>query len=171
MKVCGEPWPVPEITFWNLRGATSGFPAEADKSGVRLLSGFSPSLLKLILEGSELAGEEEEIQEDVVVVEDGVEVVRTVKRKAKANPLDVLRKCLDDPVYDAVREVLDASSAPGGEGAGEAAEVEPDVAAAAAADAEAEAEAAAAEAEAAMAEDWVEVESQSLRVRHRRLDA
>ena len=156
----GSPWPVPTITYWNLRGGTSGFPAEADKPGVKLLSGFSPSLLKLILDGGELEGEEE-IEEEVVVVEDGVEVVRTVKRKAKANPLDVLRKCLDDPMYDAVREVLGASRSGGAGAAGGAAEAE----------AEAEAEVPGAAAAAAVAEDWVEVENQSLRVRHRHLDA
>ena len=121
-----------------------------------MLSGFSPSLLKLILDGGELEGEEE-IEEEVVVVEDGVEVVRTVKRKAKANPLDVLRKCLDDPMYDAVREVLGASGSGGTGAAGGAAEAETEVPGAAAA--------------AAVAEDWVEVENQSLRVRHRHLDA
>ena len=123
-----------------------------------MLSGFSPSLLKLILDGGELEGEEE-IEEEVVVVEDGVEVVRTVKRKAKASPLDVLRKCLDDPMYDAVREVLGASRSGGAGAAGGAAE------------AEAEAEVPGAAAAAAVAEDWVEVENQSLRVRHRHLDA
>ena len=103
VKVCGEPWPAPTITFWNLRGTTSGFPASADQSGVRLLSGFSPALLKLLLDGGAEAEEEE-----VEVVVDGKVVVQKVKRKP--TPLETLRKCLDDGQYDPVREVLSASA-------------------------------------------------------------
>ena len=105
VKVCGEPWPAPQITFWNLRGTTQGFPAGADVPGVKLLSGFSPALLKLLLDGDEMGedGPEEEVEMEVL----GKKVV--VKKKRKATPLETLRKCLDDAQYDAVREVLAAS--------------------------------------------------------------
>jgi len=49
MKVCGKEWPAPHIVYWNLRGDTSGFPAQADTPGVTMLSGFSRSLMKLLL--------------------------------------------------------------------------------------------------------------------------
>ena len=105
VKVCGEPWPAPQITFWNLRGTTQGFPAGADVPGVKLLSGFSPALLKLLLDGDEMGedGPEEEVEMEI----EGETVV--VKKKRKATPLETLRKCLDDAQYDAVREVLATS--------------------------------------------------------------
>jgi len=98
VQVCGKPWPAPRITFWNLRGNTHGFPVSADQPGVKMLSGFSPALLKLVLEG----GEEDE---EVEVMVDG----KKQTKKVKATPLDTLRKCLDDGQYDPVREVLSAS--------------------------------------------------------------
>merc|ERR1711908_104204 len=104
VQVCGEPWPAPQITFWNLRGRTSGFPASADQPGVKLLSGFSPALLKLVLGGEEEGLEEEEVETEV----DGEVVVTKVKRKA--TPLETLRKCLDDGQYDPVRAILSAST-------------------------------------------------------------
>ena len=47
-------YPIPEMVFWNLRGDTVDFPAPRDKKGVAMLSGFSPSLMKLVMEGKEL---------------------------------------------------------------------------------------------------------------------
>merc|ERR1712144_138786 len=72
----------------NLRGDTQGgFMADAKTPGVRLLSGFSPALLKLVLTG-------EEVEEDEAVTVDGVSRAETT------------RKCLDAPRYDAVRAML-----------------------------------------------------------------
>ncbi len=51
LQVCGKAWPAPHIIYWNLRGATNGFPAQGDTPNVTMLSGFSPSLLKLLLNG------------------------------------------------------------------------------------------------------------------------
>jgi len=48
---------MPIIVFWNVRGNVnpqSGAPATADDKGVIMLSGFSKSLLTLIMEGDEL---------------------------------------------------------------------------------------------------------------------
>ncbi len=47
-------YPVPDLVFWNLRGDTVDFPAPGDRKGVAMLSGFSPALMKLIMEGKEL---------------------------------------------------------------------------------------------------------------------
>ena len=104
-KVCGEPWSPPHITFWNLRGDTTGFPAQADTEGVTMLSGFSPSLLKLILSGENLQ-DEEVITE--VIDEDGDVVL--VKEKVKKTPYHTIRKALDDTAYDKVREILGRSN-------------------------------------------------------------
>merc|ERR1711881_59317 len=83
---------LPTITYWNLRGDTQGgFMADSKTPGVRLLSGFSPALLKLVLTG-------EEVDEDDVTV-DGVS-------RAKPTPYQTMRKCLDAPRYDAVRVML-----------------------------------------------------------------
>merc|ERR1712230_349359 len=85
---------LPTITYWNLRGDTQGggFMADASCPGVRLLSGFSPALLKLVLTG-------EEVDEDEEVTVDGVS-------RAKPTPYETMRKALDAPRYDAVRTML-----------------------------------------------------------------
>merc|ERR1712072_902349 len=62
--------------------------------GVRLLSGFSPALLKLVLTG-------EEADEDEVETVDGVPAT-----KARPTPYQTMRKALDAPRYDAVRAML-----------------------------------------------------------------
>jgi len=89
----------PTITYWNLRGATGGgFAASAETPGVRMLSGFSPSLLKLVLTG------EEEAEEVIVVEKDGTTRVET----ARPTPFSTMRKALDDGRYDPVRFLLAA---------------------------------------------------------------
>jgi hypothetical protein len=47
-------YPLPDVVFWNLRGDTIDFPSPGDRKGIAMLSGFSPSLMKLIIEGKEL---------------------------------------------------------------------------------------------------------------------
>merc|ERR1712072_45252 len=86
---------LPSITYWNLRGDTQGgFMADAKTPGVRLLSGFSPALLKLVLTG-------EEADEDEVETVDGAPAT-----KARPTPYQTMRKALDAPRYDAVRAML-----------------------------------------------------------------
>jgi hypothetical protein len=75
----------PRLIFWNLRAGTVGFPAQANDSNVQLLSGYSPALLKYVLEGEE------------------------VPQKKPPTPYETLRKVLDSERYSAVRRVLDAS--------------------------------------------------------------
>lgn len=43
-----------EVIFWNLRGDTKDFPVTCDTKGAVMLSGFSPSLLRAILDNDEL---------------------------------------------------------------------------------------------------------------------
>lgn len=91
-----EPTP---IVFWNLRN-TGGHPVDKDTEGTVLLAGFSPSLLKLVMYGEAL--KEEEIE---VVLEDGT----VVTKKIRVTPGEILRKMLDDKLYDPVRELLHSS--------------------------------------------------------------
>ena len=47
-EICGSPFALPRIVFWNLRGSTLGFQSKANDSNVQELSGFNPSLLKYV---------------------------------------------------------------------------------------------------------------------------
>jgi hypothetical protein len=42
---------MPEIVFWNVNGRMGNVPASVNDSGIGLVSGFSPSILKSILQG------------------------------------------------------------------------------------------------------------------------
>jgi hypothetical protein len=107
VQLCGEPYPAPRIVFWNLRGNTTGCPAECDTDNVQLLSGFSPSLLELVLTGEEL----EELTADAEA-DDSSDIggVGVVKVKAKVNPYMTFRRAMESDKYDVVREVLAKST-------------------------------------------------------------
>jgi hypothetical protein len=72
--------PLPQLVFWNLR-STTGAPALANDSGIALVSGFSPLLLKSLMQSGSL------------------------------NPLQVLSKELDTPLLRKPRVIRDASEA------------------------------------------------------------
>lgn len=74
----GIPFVPPRIVIWNLRADYKDFHATADQEGVVMLSGWSPSLFKVL-------------QEKGVVL---------------MTPRDALYAQLDDPMYDEVRKVL-----------------------------------------------------------------
>ena len=88
------------MVYWNLRN-TRGHPVNRDTEGAVMLSGFSPSLLKLVMNGKAL--EETEVQ---VVNANGT----VTTEKVKVTPQEILRKMLDDELYDPVRAVLDSST-------------------------------------------------------------
>ena len=93
INVCGQPWSPPTIIFWNLCSDTPGTPTNANIPGVKLLSGFSPSLFKCVIDGAEF--ETDEIDDS------------TSERVSRnPTPSETLRKILDDPNYDLVRQVL-----------------------------------------------------------------
>ena len=96
VAICGTPYRAPKIIYWNLRGDTRGFPVEANTPNTQMLSGFSPSLLKLLLDGEPLVIEE--------VATDG-----TVTRR-EVTPAETLRKALDDERYDRIRSILSDSN-------------------------------------------------------------
>jgi len=110
VKAVGQPYPVPTVTFWNLRGSTTGFVAKDDTPGVRMLSGFSGSQLKLLVEGEEDEGADEEGA--VIVSEvsaDGENIKKAKASRPRVNPYKTMRKAIDDPCFDIVRVVAVAA--------------------------------------------------------------
>jgi len=80
---------VPLLVYWNVRANTVDFPALADTPGVALLGGYSPSLMKVVMDGCELDAE--------VEME-----VEGVPKKKELNPIDILKKAVSDERYDAL---------------------------------------------------------------------
>jgi hypothetical protein len=89
----------PPIVYWNLRN-TGGHPVNKDQEGAVLLSGFSPSLLKLVMQGKVF----EDVEVEVVQA-DGT----TKKEKVCISPEQVLFKMLNDEQYDPVKEIVGES--------------------------------------------------------------
>ena len=83
----------PRLIFWNLNSSTPGFPAEANSTGIQMVSGFSQTLMNQVFTG-EFTYEE---------MEDG-------SRKVTVTPEDTLMKVLYSPYYDKVGSVLAAST-------------------------------------------------------------
>jgi len=50
-KYSNAGYKMPEIVFWNVNGRVGNVPASMDESGIGLVSGFSPSILKGVLKG------------------------------------------------------------------------------------------------------------------------
>lgn len=72
-KYSAAGYTLPQVVYWNLRGNTVDFPVKADEHGVCCLSGFSPSLLELIIEGEQ------------------------------PTPYSMMRKAIDRPRYDRLK--------------------------------------------------------------------
>jgi hypothetical protein len=80
MSICDKPYRTPRIIFWNLRSSPGhGVPVQAITKNVQLLSGFSPSMLSLLLKGEDLS------------------------------PLSTYRLVVEDEMYDRVRIILHES--------------------------------------------------------------
>lgn len=60
---------VPEIVYWNLAGNELAKPVTATEEGVAIMSGFSPNMLKVFMEGGAIEQEEELQWEEIVVAE------------------------------------------------------------------------------------------------------
>jgi hypothetical protein len=75
---------MPTIIFWNLRSNTNGSPVDCTTKGVIQISGYSASLLKMVLYGEELKQVNNE----------------------KPDPSQVLIRTLQAKEYDCVREAL-----------------------------------------------------------------
>jgi hypothetical protein len=96
MEICGKPYRPPKIIYWNLRSDTKGFPVQANTPNTQILSGFSPSLLKLLLNGESMV--QEQINPDGSITTTDI------------TPLQTLRNALDDPRYDPIRVILSSST-------------------------------------------------------------
>lgn len=72
---------VPQIIFWNLRGNTVSYVEDAKTEGVAMLSGFSTTVLKSLLDG------------------DSMETF---------TPLNIFKKIITDTRYDLVRRIVSA---------------------------------------------------------------
>lgn len=66
----------PQIVFWNVNGESTDFPVTVRQNGTVLISGFSPSVLKAILNGKCF------------------------------NSIDIMRSAIDDKRYDNIRTAL-----------------------------------------------------------------
>lgn len=82
----GQGWKPPRIVIWNVAASSMDFHAQADEEGVIMLAGWSPSLLK-------------------VLMEEGAKV---------QTPVDALRAVLDAERYDVIRQALGLARARSG---------------------------------------------------------
>ena len=103
-EICGTPYNPPKIIFWNLRGnSKTGIHAPVEKNieGVQLLSGFSPSLMKSILENDEI--EVKDSSKELVDVENNEEpdsiFISNVKVNKKVTPWETYRKIIDNECF------------------------------------------------------------------------
>ena len=87
----------PVIVYWNLKEGRNGVQTEASRKGVIFLQGPSPSNIKYVIYGETA----EEVTEEVVI--DGV--VTKVKTK-NVDPMTILRKAMDQPYFEVVRNYL-----------------------------------------------------------------
>ena len=101
VELFGHPFKPPQVIFWNVRSNTVGYAAAADDSGVIMVSGYSPALMKFILSG--------EMTEELVA--DFVSTRNAVKETKQITPREALRKILDDSGLDDVRVALNAMPA------------------------------------------------------------
>lgn len=81
----------------NLRGNTGGFPAQGDTPNVTLLSDYSPTAIKLLLDRDSIEQVLKELYLDV-------------KIKNTKNPYTTVCKALDDEDYNNVRKILSESN-------------------------------------------------------------
>jgi Domain of unknown function (DUF2828) len=93
-----DPTP-PPIVYWNLRN-TGGHPVDKDQEGAVLLAGFSPSLLKLVMQGKVL----EDVEIEVIQLDGTIK-----KEKVRVTPEQILYKMLNDELYFPVKEIVGAS--------------------------------------------------------------
>ena len=77
IQVSGIPYAKPGTVHWNLRGDTNGFASTAHAPNVQMVQGYSAALFDLILCG-----------------------------KPEATPYETMRRKLDSPRYDLVREAF-----------------------------------------------------------------
>ncbi|KAK2612763.1 hypothetical protein QQS21_001214 [Conoideocrella luteorostrata] len=118
-----EGYVMPELVFWNLAGGNRGDstapkPVTASDEGTCLVSGYSQGMLKVFMENGTFEDEEDEEDEELdqgvqdesgsddEVLVTNPEVQETRRKKAKMDPLSVVRKAVGHKAYDMLK-VLD----------------------------------------------------------------
>lgn len=90
--------------YWNLSSRSgSSKPVLGDTPGTALLSGFSPNLLKIFMEG-----DEEELRKQLeafAVVDEKGEVIGTAEAKSGMTPTDVMIKAVSKKSFDGLRVI------------------------------------------------------------------
>lgn len=93
---------MPLLVYWNVsEGKTGIFQETVGGENCCMVSGFSPSLFKAVIEGTSY-------EEEIITTSTGEKKVVTVQ---KLNPLDMMMKTLSNPRYDPVGEAMKAFSA------------------------------------------------------------
>ncbi|KAH7134218.1 hypothetical protein EDB81DRAFT_658259 [Dactylonectria macrodidyma] len=110
---------LPELVFWNLAGGrasmtggggdpTAPKPVTSTEDGTCLVSGYSQGMLKVFLDngGFEDAQEEEDSEDEVVISKDGDEITEEKpKKKAKMDPITIVKKAIGHKAYDMLQVV------------------------------------------------------------------
>ena len=101
MKMNDKPFRPPKIIFWNVRAvACKGFPVDSSQKGCALLSGYSPSLMKVVMTG------EMDQKETVIDVETGETNIVSVQLTPGQVLWRLLRKETNlKPIYDKLAEM------------------------------------------------------------------
>jgi hypothetical protein len=85
---------MPEIIYWNLAGDELAKPVTATEEGVAIMSGFSPNMLKVFMEGGSIEEEEEvqmeEVAADGPTVGEVVEDVTSPRVEAPSHDIELV---------------------------------------------------------------------------------
>ncbi|KAF7798954.1 hypothetical protein EIP86_010183 [Pleurotus ostreatoroseus] len=86
---------LPEIVYWNLAGEYSTAPVTHDKKGVSLMSGFSPSMMKVFL------GEDDGdvVENDPAALNEAKDTSARTRSK-RLTPVEVMKKVLSRKSYE-----------------------------------------------------------------------
>jgi hypothetical protein len=76
-------WKVPTIVIWNVSGKFQEYHHQSDTEGVCVISGWSPAILKYIVNGEDI-----------------------VEKMKSMTPYKMMRQILDDPRYDPIRDAV-----------------------------------------------------------------
>lgn len=92
---------IPRIIYWNLRGGTPGVQTSKDHSGVQMLQGYSPNLLKFVLYGEAFGSKTQEVEVN------GKKIKMNV---SSVTPWETFRAIIDQSRYDVLRLILSDSN-------------------------------------------------------------
>ena len=90
-QVSGKPWKAPTMVYWNVRSSEGGFPVQSNTPNTQMLSGFSLSLLKLVLDNDDLGVPQQPTPYDTFL--------RAVRSEKYEKVRDVVRKVQEEPYF------------------------------------------------------------------------